>query len=347
MSYRLWFKYRKVIPCQVVIFCLLIIQGCTHKDASSVEALKTGVISTFDSLSVINIQIKKDINDPKGYLTRSKYLYRQGNKEKALNDVNRALKIDSTISEAYLMKADLLIEMRRYRDSKMTLERLLKIDKINTWGFLKLSKIYMALKNYDKAFEHINAALKIDPYHAEAYYFKGLVYKLLKDTANAISSFQTAVERKEHYQSYNQLGILYALKHDSIAIDYYNNAIRMDSNNIEAIYNKNLYLQSNNRVEEALMGYNYILKKDPKHINSLYNKGYIYLVYLPNYEQAIHFFSKAIEIDQYYSNAYYNIGYAFELSNNESKALEYYKKTLKIQPSHTLAAKGISRLKKE
>jgi protein O-mannosyl-transferase len=72
----------------------------------------------------------------------------------------------------------------------------------------------------------------------------------------------------------------------------------------------------------------------PDYPSSQNNLGYIYLMYYNDYNKAIPYFQKAIEIDSLYPEAYFYYGLAYEKMQKFDEAVAMYKKTLKISPNY-------------
>jgi tetratricopeptide (TPR) repeat protein len=140
------------------------------------------------------------------------------------------------------------------------------------------------------------------------------------------------------------LGKLYASEKHEYAEDYYDNALRIKPNSIEAIYNKAIYLQSIEEYEEAYFLYDQIIELDSASYFAYYNKGYIMLISDSSYSGAIKEFEKSLRFYPYYFQAFYNIGLCYENQGDYEKAKEYYSKSLEINPQYDLAAYGLSRL---
>jgi tetratricopeptide (TPR) repeat protein len=67
-------------------------------------------------------------------------------------------------------------------------------------------------------------------------------------------------------------------------------------------------------------------------------------VHLGVYDVAIRYFSKAIEADPGYYEAYYNRGYSFELLGDVMNARNDYKTSLRIRPDYQLSIEALNRL---
>lgn len=62
-------------------------------------------------------------------------------------------------------------------------------------------------------------------------------------------------------------------------MQYYNNALRLQPNSTEALYNRGLLFQNMGELDKALEDYNSILKIDNRYADAHYNMGYIDLAY--------------------------------------------------------------------
>jgi tetratricopeptide (TPR) repeat protein len=221
-------------------------------------------------------------------------------------------------------------------------EKALQLDPKNVEAALKLSELYLYIKAYPKCVNYANEALKIDRSNAKAYFLKGFAYKETGDTSKALSSFQTAVEvQPDHYDAYIQLGNIQAARRNLMALQYYNNALRLRPHSTEALYNRGLFLQESGNLDAAIKDYETILKIDPRYEDAHYNLGYIDLVIKKDYTSAISHFSDAIRINDQYVEAYYNRGLAYEFSGNPEAAQKDYHAALKVVPTYKPALKKI------
>lgn len=136
-------------------------------------------------------------------------------------------------------------------------------------------------------------------------------YKAQKDTANWVETL------KEGIQSFTDNN--YFFGH---LVDYYSNT---------------------NKFKDAMAFADQMIAKDPKNPFFLYVKGYLNQS-MKNYDQAIEFYKKTIEIDSKYAEAYSNMGLAYwtqaldyasknniefndpKYKGEQAKVLEFYKK---------------------
>lgn len=303
-------------------------------------------------LDGINDRIAQDPNNPENYLDRCNFYFKRGKMQEAINDVNRCIKIDSTNADYFITRGDIYFAQLKAEEAKNEFERAKKTDPLSYKADLKLAKLYLYIRNYKKSMEYTNNALKIDKHVAEGYFIKGSIYEEMRDSANAASSFQTAIEQDpDYYDAYIRLGILFSKlpkknKKRALAYDYYNSAIDIRPDQIEAHYNKAIYCQENDLYDEALEEYEKIIAINPKFEAAWHNKGYVYLIYKEEYKLAVDFFTKAIGINPQYVGAYHNRGLAWLKLNDVQRARADFNTALQIDPQYDKSAIELDNLDK-
>ena len=231
--------------------------------------------------------------------------------------------------------------------SRSVLEKALSLNNEDTEVLLKLGELYLYVKDYKRTTEYIKQALEIDKVNPKIYFLRGYIKMETGDTLNAISDFQIAVDQdQEFYEAYIQLGILFALQKNQIAVDYYNNALNIEPNSIEAYYNLAMFYQNTDEYNKALETYTTILAIDPNFKYAYYNMGFVQLEYLGVYNVAIQSFTNAIKCDPEYAEAYFNRGLAFETLGDVMNARMDYEKSLQISKNYQKAIDGLNRLDK-
>ena len=314
----------------------------SKSDSSIVSESDAKPLTFLDSISDV---IVAEPNNSNNYYQRALFFYQEREYDQALADIERAINIDDSVAEYFYLEGNIYFDDNSYENAYKSYQTVLSLDSEHIEAILKLSSLELALENYQLALDMVNKALIIDPNYAEGYYLKGFIYLNGGDTVKSISSFRTAVEvDPDHYNSYIILGNLYASEKHEYAIDYYDNALVIRPNSIEALYNKAIYLQSIEEFEGAYLIYDQIIELDSAAYFAYYNRGYIMLVSDSSYSGAIKEFEKALKYYPYYVEAFYNIGLCYENQGNYDKAEEYYRKALEINPQYELAAYGLSRL---
>lgn len=332
----------------IVVFILISFFSCTNNSVNN-EDIKIDTLSKVSAIKQLSLKIRENPFNYKLFKQRAKEYIKVNKIDSAINDLQIAIKIDSLDEDSYLQLADLFLLTSKSEKTKDLYEKCLKLNPKNTVALINLARIYLYVKDYKKSNEYLIKVEKIDENNPEIYLLRGLAYQELNDTNKAIKNFQIAVNKKpDYFEPYNLLGILYAAKNDTIAIEYYKNAIKLQPKNIQVYYNLALFLQNQEQIVRALNKYNYIVTKlDTAYSNAYFNMGYINMIYLKNYKKAISYFTKVIDLNYTDVRAYYNRGYCYEKLNDNKNAKIDYSTALKISRNYPLAIEGLNRLSKK
>lgn len=322
--------------------------ACHQKNGDQANNTSNNIKPKTDSVLVdsLTAEIRKHPKNDKLYALRAGAYLDMGEMTKAINDLTIANKLDSLNPEYYIRLSDFYLQLGK---SELTNQLLLKANRLipeNKEVLYRLGNLYFYVQDYKKAFEYINKAIDIDPFYAEAYFTKALVYREIKDTTRAIRQLQIATEREpDYYDAYMLLGDLFSQKNDSIAIDYYNNALQIIPNSYEAHYGKAMFYQQSNQPRKAIKRYQTMVDSLNRNKNMLYyNIAYVYMQHLNDYNQAISYYDSAIQQTPDFAEAYLNKGYCFEQLRQYQKARQMYTKVLEMQPNMELAILGLNRL---
>jgi tetratricopeptide (TPR) repeat protein len=265
-----------------------------------------------------------------------------------LSDMQTAVSIDSTKPEYFLQLGDIYFSKLFISQAISSFEKCIELDSKNISAELKLAELYLYLKRYNYCLQRADNVLRLDRTNAKAYFIKGYMFKETGDTARAISSFQTAVEQKpEYFDAYLQLGNLFTQKKNSLALEYYDKALRLRKNNTEALYGVAMFFQGNDIIDSAEVLYQKILDASPDYKEALFNLGFINLIYKDDFAKAAEYFSTVNRLDTNDVRAIYNRGLCFEKLKKKELAETDYRHVLSIAPQYELAKEGLKRLGKK
>jgi tetratricopeptide (TPR) repeat protein len=151
------------------------------------------------------------------------------------------------------------------------------------------------------------------------------------------------------------------------AIEYYERALRIDPNHVNALNNKGVALANQGEYKEAIECYDKALEIDPNYttaqnnkklaleklknskkrdsedVDALIEKGFdLYIG--GEYEEAIECYDKALSVNPYYVVALHNKGKVFSYLEKYEEAIECYDKALEIDPNYVdpLYNKGLA-----
>jgi tetratricopeptide (TPR) repeat protein len=332
------------------LFILIALGACKNK---SKEELKTET-SINDSLSIklnspelkaVNAELLDNPNSAELYDKRANIYISLKQLNEAVNDAKRAIKLDSAKADFYMTLVDAYYTQNNTRLAKELLEIIQKKFPENVDALLKLAEIYYIVKQYQKGIDYVNKALKINERLAKAYYLKGSIYRESGDTARAVSSLETAIEQDTKFENaYIDIALIYAARKNPIALEYYNNALKINPYNDNTIYARAKLLQDIGKIDEAIIEYKSILTKNKNCENCYYNLGAIYLEIKKDNKIALENFTNAIALNPNSAQAYFARGYTYSKLKDKASAKADYNMCLKIQPNFESAIQALNEL---
>ena len=146
------------------------------------------------------------------------------------------------------------------------------------------------------------------------------------------------------YQDYLEKGVTHSRKKQfEDAIKAYNNAIKLDPNNISAYNGKGNAYDDLKMYKEAIKAYNMAIKLDPNNTLAYINKG-IALKNQDKHDEALKLYDLAIKINPYDTKAFNCKGNALDDLKKFREAIKNYDISIKINPNDPAVHinKGIS-----
>jgi tetratricopeptide (TPR) repeat protein len=295
----------------------------------------------------LNRKIAGDAENAALYQARSDFYLKDRQFDNALKDINRAITLQPKNPDLYIHCADIYLLMGQVESAREALVKGITVDPQSRKALLAMARLNLVIRDYPRTFEYIQKALAINNVYPEAYYSRALAYLESGDTNKAVTDLLKAVDQNQgYYDALVQLGQLYSIRNDKIAADYLKNALALRPDSKEALYLLGMFYQETNQHFLAIETYKRLQKADSTFRNAPYNIGYICMVYLKDYPQAIASFSTAIKTDPGYYEAYFNRGFASELMGAYDKAYKDYQMALKIKVNYQNAVDGLNRLDK-
>ena len=323
----------RALGCGALVLLCVVFASCGD---GGPEQTAVSVSSRVDSLEAAILQAP---NSPEPYHARAQYQASQGNPQGAFEDWGLALKADSTFAPAWENRADMLYRMQNMEECLKELNACIRFAPESTPCLMRRAEFNIHLSQFERAFDDLNQALRINDQLHEAYWMKGKIYAANGDTEKAISSFQTSIEvNPSFFDGFISLGIFLAELGDPVAEEFYRSAIELRPMSVEAKYNLAMFLQEEQRLDEALETYRAILALDSTNATASFNQGYIHLEYFAQYDSAAYWFTEAIKRLPYYHQAFFNRGLALESLGDRSGAISDYSEALRIKPDYTVAA---------
>ncbi len=297
-------------------------------------------------ITTLSENIHRTPNDPALYYARANAYFDYGNIKYALQDFQQAYQMDSTNASYALGFSDCLFELNNAEGAIAVLEDYRKHEPNNVDVLITLAVDYFKLPKPEllKSIQLLDEAIKLDVQNPDAYFFKGMIFKESGDTARAISSFQTTVEVDPDFQeAYMQLGNLYAAQENKLALQYYDDAIRLDSTDREAAYAKAKFYQDNGSLTQAISDYKTMIIKDPQDAEAIYNLATIYYG-IDSIAAAYKYYELAIRQAPAVGISYYGKGLCAEELKKFDEAISLYTQALNLDPDLVEAEKRLQYL---
>ena len=329
--------------------------SCENSSKDEVELKPEKELDTIvkSELELLNLAISVDSLNGMKFLNRANYYLKKNNVYEAHDDYSKAYMLDSSNIDIMLAVADFLPKTGYAEEAFRIYNKVLNTRGKNKEAFLGLSKIQAYLKNYKEALSLADSALVMDIRSRDAYMLKAMIFRNMGSFKETVSSYQTAIEQDVDYiPAYVALGNVYANKEKAskkdlvMAENYYNSALEIDSNDLEANYGMGMLLQNTGKYGQSLYMYDRIMKNDPNFSTALFNQGYIYLNLKVNLDSATYFFEETIKVDSMYYQAYHNLGEAYKRKGNLEKAKSHYRSALRIEPEFELSLEAVKNIYK-
>lgn len=295
-------------------------------------------------LKDITGKIEKDPNNAKLYYDRGRILTGMHNDTLAIEDFKRATTLDSTKAPYFSAVGDVLFDHHDVKGSVPWFQKAIALDPDDEGAQLKIAKLFLFIQDYQNSFAAVNKVLRKDVTNPEPYFIKGLLYKDLRDTTKAISSFLTSIQMDPRYrESIVEVAQLYSAQKNPIALQYYDNAFKLDTTDVFPLFAKGVYYQNTNDWAKAKEEYKNCILHDQQYVNAFFNTGWI-LIQQDSLEKAKRQYDIVTQIDPTNAGGYYNRGLCSELMNDKKDAINDYKQALVFDNSYTDARTGLKRL---
>jgi tetratricopeptide (TPR) repeat protein len=331
--------------CKIAFIALFILTSCgsyqQKEQKSEIQILSEKIIQNPTDIDLLYSRV--------GY-NRSK-----NNLESALFDLKEIVRLDSLNVINHNNIAKIYFELSKGDNPnakypslvKYHLERSIKIDDKNIEALALMGELLLAYNKYEDAIKSFNSSLIIEYNQQRTHMLMGYAFKQLKQTDNAINCFRNAINiDPDFFEAQMQLGHIFHLLADTIALVYYNNALSLKPSDEMVLYNKALFYQSMLDWNNALETYAELHKVSPFHISGHYNLGFIHME-LGLYDVATNNFSDAIYSNSEFYEAYYSRGNCFETLGNIAQAESDYNRAIEINPEYTYAIEALEILREK
>jgi len=328
------------------LFLLLItssLYSC-KPDTASKPASTPEVVAQIPQIDKLDQQIADNPNDPNLYFKRAQVFFKNEGYDEAIQDMAYAMQLDSANIEYHHFLTDVYLKYPKSYQALLTMQRVVALHPQDVPSLQKLAHLHLVLQQYQEAMNTLNRALKVDPQNASTYFLRGLTLEELGKEEEAIKAYRFSTELDaDMIDAWIILGQLYQKREDPTAIQFFNNAVRVDTNNIFALHTKANYLQQTGATQQAIDEYRKIILLDPGYSDAHFNTGLAYLE-LDSTHLAYKSFDLVVKTEPQNAQAYYYRGLTGELIGKLAQAKQDFEQTLNMDPSFQPAQESLKRV---
>ncbi len=332
----------------IFIFSLFLIfsfSSCKNSGNKNIADIFNDTTLTIEDLT------KEIRNNPKNadlFVKRSELYLKENNLKEAIRDLEVALKVDSTRQDIYIKLSDLYLQKGNSKSANEVLKKCLTYYPANVEARIKLAYLYFYIQLYREAMQEIIVLERNNLQNGESYFLKALILNETEAYEDAAIALKKALEyNKNNDQAYILLGLVYTKLKDPIALEYFNTAASLFPDNAEVFFNRGYALQEFGKYIETEQSYLKATELDTAYYEAFYNLGYIYANFLNKNEEALKYFSRAIELRPNSEKAIYSRGFVYEKMGKYKLAEMDYRKVLEIHPNYDLAVEGLNEVIKK
>ena len=323
----------------LALACMLLLVSCTETGNNNRQSNENQQNEASNEVS------SADTLDINGYINRARWYLANQKVGNAIRDINSALSIDGKNVDALLVLADIYYALGDQDNILLTLNKATEIAPMDARPIIKLAELSFLQGNNKMANAYLDKALELKSINPQAYYMRGVICMSNNDTVQALKQFMKARNQDDSFiDPVLQIANIYAAQRNPMAMDFYALALQMEPDNLGTLYDLAMYMQDNGNPEKALEIYDTLNVRMPGNYQVLFNKGYVNLVYLFEYDKAIENFDKALEINPKSIDALLNKGVAYEQKGDFKQAKSIYLRILKDNPNYQLAIDALHRI---
>lgn len=205
--------------------------------------------------------------------------------------------------------------------------------------YYNLGLSYQYMKDYDRAITTYNKFLELNPSDYDGLYNIALVYFMRENFPKAIEFFEKCVALKEDKDSIKALILAYLSNNESKkAVEFAEKILETMENGIDLYYeiakvfeNKNSFNKDFTYVDIAIEMYSKIVEKDPKYFDAYLSISICYAK-KGEWGKSVDFCEKALVANPKSYEANNQMGLVYYCCNEIKEAVKYYEVALKLKP---------------
>ena len=203
-------------------------------------------------------------------------------------------------STKLLMESSLMaLTNEDYLRAEHFLEVVPKVDQENALYLDLQGLVYLQQGKADEAITYFDQAIEIDPKFTIAYHNRAVAYKQLGELDKADKDFDAALmQRADLAKIKFGKAKLLELKEDKVgAEDYYQDAINLQYDYVEARLNYSVLLKAAGDYTKSLLEVNKLINEFPENYENYYVRGGLYFIY-GEYSNAVKDFEDYLSVNE-------------------------------------------------
>jgi tetratricopeptide (TPR) repeat protein len=206
-------------------------------------------------------------------------------------------------------------------------------------SYEKRALAYYRGKEYGKAVEDYTQIIKLKPEDTFAYYAREIFYEMLgkSSRANEDLAYADNLASDKLEAGFNRASAFVRLGEEEVARTLSDKMLENYPKEARAyLYHGIVYINASSGYKEyaqAMEDFTRAIELDPKYRNAYMWRGYAYdSRYYDEYDKAVADYTEAIKIDPAYARAYGNRAFAYKNMGDFKKAADDYTKAISLEP---------------
>lgn len=322
-------EFFRVILAPMLSIMFLITLSCTEPKTPK-DSFEQGQATGIPEIDLLTNDLEKKPDNIATLKKRCEAYTKYNYFKEAVSDAELVLSKDSTNWEHFRLLAWAYVENQQSRPAIKVLEKATRFFPKNISVRLVQAEVNITIKQYQDALLASEKVLELQAMHPEGLFMRGMVKKYTGDTLGAIDDFQSVAEQdSDHKDAYSQLGYIFLTLQNPECVQFFNNALRVDSMAIDALEGIARYYHYSNNYDEAITAYKNLMIRHPQHHEPPFNFGIMHME-LDSFKQAHYYFDIAVKLDPIFGDAYFYRGLAAEQLKRYKEALSDFKHAVKF-----------------
>ena len=250
--------------------------------------------------------------------------------EEAIVDFTKAIELAPNHAQAYGLRALAYGSTGETIDAMRDLTKAIELEPANPVFYYRRAMTYEMLKGDDYALEDYNKAISLKNDDVMYFYKRCMLFMRQKKHAEAMGDINIALGFEPSNKTFLSIrAFLYTQSHDTEhAIADYEQVVKYDPADYGALDNLGVLYADKKDFATANKYFDMSLAVNDRHPEVYNGKGYIEFLQ-GNNDAAIALYQKALECNNEFSDAYYNLAQCYEVAKDDAKLLEAYEKFLR------------------